>query len=124
VTPVESVSVAINMRLYRAVFTVKGKNLLASAAATHLTDRILGQPYVPLAMDVDGPLAASKGVDPFYIAPPILDSDDPYQSGRYWSVGQRHGGKAIVGFIGGHVLGSSRPADERWDWAHQGEVGR
>jgi len=123
VGPGEDVSLAVNMRLYRAVFHIKGKKLLASPLATHVSSRILEHPYVPLVMDVDGDKAVQKGVDPFYIAPP-LNNDDPYAGGRYWSPSRRHGGKTVVGFVGGHVLRSSKPAQEHWDWSYQGELGR
>lgn len=124
VGPVEDVSIAVNMRLYRAVFNIRGKKLLASPLATHVSSRILSHPYTPLIMDVDGKAAARKGVDPFYMAPPLKGGDDPYASGRYWSPSDRHGGTTVVGFIGGHVLRSAKPEEEHWDWSYQGEFGR
>lgn len=124
VGPVEDISLAINMRLYRAVFEVKGKRLLASPSATHVSSRILDHPYVPLIMDVDGRDASNQGVDPFYMAPPLNNVDDPYMKGRYWSPSRRHGGKTVVGFVGGHVLSSPHPEKERWNWRYQGELGR
>jgi prepilin-type processing-associated H-X9-DG protein len=124
VGPAEDVSVAVNMRLFRAVVDFRGKQILAPAAATHVSARVLDHPYVPLVMDVDGREAAKKGIDPFYIAPPIPETDDPYASGRYWLPSKRHRGKTIVAFVGGHVLSSSEPEEERWDWGYQAEVGR
>jgi prepilin-type N-terminal cleavage/methylation domain-containing protein/prepilin-type processing-associated H-X9-DG protein len=124
VGPLEDISLAVNMRLYRAVFEAQGKKLLASPTATHLSSRIVDRPYVPLLLDVNGQQAVTRGVDPFYIAPPLAGVDDPYASGRYWSPAQRHSGKTIVGFVGGHVLTSERPHQERWDWRFQGELGR
>lgn len=124
VGPVEDVSLALNMRLYRAVVDFQGKQILAPARATHVSSRILNHPYVPLVMDVDGKEAAKQGIDPFYLAPPLPDIEDPYASGRYWLPANRHGGKTIVGFVGGHVLTSSQPEEEHWDWEYQAEVGR
>jgi prepilin-type processing-associated H-X9-DG protein len=121
--PVEDVSVAMNMRLYRAVLTVKGKKLLAPAVSTRLGPRVLDRTHVPLVMDADGRAAVRKGIEPFYMAPPVK-SGDPYANGRHWFPGLRHGGKATVGFVGGHVLTSSQPERERWDWAYQGDVGK
>ena len=122
--PAEDVTMALNMRLYRAVFEIKGKKLLASPSLTVISPRTLSRPYAPLVMDVDGRRAAAQGVEPFYIAPPLPGVDDPYAEGRYWSLSERHGGKTVVGFIGGHVLTSENPEQEHWDWSHQGEVGQ
>ena len=119
--PLEDVSVAVNMRLYRAVFDVNGKRLLAPPASTNVTTRILDHPFVPLFIDVDGRAASSRGVEPFYIAPPLPARQDPYTTERYWSPSKRHGGKSMVGFVGGHVLSSESPELERWDWAYQAD---
>lgn len=78
VGPVEGVSLALNMRLFRAVVDFQGKRILAPAAATHVFSRIRNHPYVPLVMDVDGKDAAKHGIDPFYIAPPLPDTAGPY----------------------------------------------
>jgi prepilin-type N-terminal cleavage/methylation domain-containing protein/prepilin-type processing-associated H-X9-DG protein len=122
--PIEDVSLAVNMRLYRAVVDFRGKQVLAPAVSTHVSARILNHPYVPLVMDVDGGRAALQGIDPFYIAPPLPETDDPYSDGRYWLPSARHRGRTIVAFVGGHVLSSPQPEEERWDWAYQAEVGR
>ena len=124
VGPAEDVSLALNMRLYRAVVDFQGKHILAPARATYVSSRIRNHPYVPLVMDVDGRDVVKQGVDPFYLAPPLPDIEDPYAGGRYWSPAKRHGGKTIVGFVGGHVLTSTQPEEERWDWKYQAEIGR
>ena len=84
----------------------------------------MNHPYVPLAIDVDGQEAERLGIDPFYIAPASPGVDDPYGNNRYWLPSKRHGGKAIVAFVGGHVLTSANPEEERWDWEYQAEAGR
>lgn len=122
--PAENVSLAVNMRLYRAVIKFKGRKVLAPAAATHVRARILHHPYVPLIMDVDGETAARRGLEPFYIAPPVASRDDPYAKGRYWVPSMRHDGKTNVAFVGGHVLSSADPAAERWDWSYQAGLGQ
>jgi prepilin-type N-terminal cleavage/methylation domain-containing protein/prepilin-type processing-associated H-X9-DG protein len=124
VGPVEDVSVAVNMRLYRAVVDFRGKTLLAPSASTRVSTRILNHPYVPLAFDVDGRAAGRRGIDPFYIAPGLPGVDDPYIDDRYWVPSKRHGGKTVVAFVGGHVLTSPHPEQERWDWTYQAEVGQ
>ncbi len=124
ISPVEDVSIAVNMRLHRAVFDVRGKKLLVSPTGTNVSQRVLSHPYVPLVLDVDGRQAVANGVDPFYIAPPVATVDDPYATGRYWSPSDRHRGKTVVGFVGGHVLASEQPHNEKWDWLYQGEIGR
>ncbi len=122
--PAQDVSIAMNMRLYRAVIEFQGRRVLAPAASTQLRPRILHHSYVPLALDVDGKEAARRGLEPFYTAPPIASSTDPYSDGRYWMPSGRHRGKTNAAFVGGHVLSSARPGQERWDWKYQAEVGR
>ena len=124
VGPPENVSLAVNMRLYRAVVDFRGKQVLAPAASTRVSSRIFNHPYVPLVMDVDGKEAARVGIDPFYIAPALPGVDDPYRRNRHWMPSTRHGGKTIVAFVGGHVLTSAKPEEERWDWEYQAEAGR
>lgn len=124
VGPTENVSLAMNMRLYRGVVEFKGRSVLAPRAATYVPSRILHHPYVPLIMDVDGSKAIERGLEPFYIAPPLGERSDPYANGRYWMPSKRHHGKTNVAFIGGHVLSSTDPEREHWDWAYQAEVGR
>ncbi|MBU0717712.1 MAG: type II secretion system GspH family protein [Planctomycetes bacterium] len=119
VSLLDDVSVAVNMRLYRAVVDFRGKQILAPSASTHVSTRILNHPYVPLAMDVDGQEAARRGIEPFYMAPGLPGVDDPYSNGRYWMPSKRHGGKTVVAFVGGHVLTSTQPEEERWDWEYQ-----
>ncbi len=123
--PIEGVSVALNMRLYRAVTEFKGKPVLAPAAATFVRTDVLQHPYVPLVLDVDGAEAVRRTLEPFYTAPGIAaGADDPYADSRYWLGANRHRRKINVGFVGGQVLSSTDPAKERWDWEYQGEVGR
>lgn len=121
--PAENVSIAFNMRLYRAPVTFRGRNVLAPAAATSVHRGIVNRPYVPVLLDIDGDEAARRSLDPFYTAPPV-DADDAYAVGRYWMPSSRHGNQTNVAFMGGHVLRSAAPADEHWDWSYQGEAGQ
>lgn len=121
ISPLEDVSVALNMRLLRPVVSFRGKNILAPTAASWVSPHILRHPYVPLAIDVDGAELVERGVDPFYVAPKANGTDDPYSSGRYWDQSTRHGRLVNVGFVGGHVLSSEHPDEERWDWSYQAE---
>lgn len=123
-SPIGDVSVALNMRLQRPVVNFRGKNILAPTAASLVSPRVLDHPHVPLAIDVDGAKLIERGVDPFYVAPPLNGTDDPYASGRYWIQSARHGRSVNVGFIGGHVLSSQHPDKERWDWSYQADVRR
>ncbi len=124
ITPPQDVTLAVNMRLYRAVIGIQGTNKLAPERLTQVRSNIINHPYVPLMIDVDGELAARRGLDPFYIAPPRPGVDDPYSDGRYWMPSDRHGGKTNVAFVGGHVLASDDPASEGWNWDYQAQVGR
>ncbi len=123
-TPAADVTLAVNMRLHRAVVEFGGMSLLSPVSATNVRTGILNHPYVPLVIDVDGAQAVERGLDPFYIAPPRTGSDDPYADGRYWSPSTRHGGGVNVAFVGGHVLSSKDPASEGWNWGYEANVGR
>lgn len=122
--PPENVSIAFNMRLYRASMEFKGKKLLSGVASTTVHRGILNHPYVPVIMDVDGKEAVQRSLDPFYTAPPLNGVDDAYADGKYWMPSDRHAGQTNVAFVGGHVLRSAKPADEHWDWSYQAEAGR
>lgn len=122
--PPEAVSVAMNMRLYRGKLKIGGSMVLAPTSLTRLRPNILDHPFVPLAMDVDAAAATAARHDPFYIAPPTTKRNDPYASGRYWFPSDRHHGKTVVAFVGGHVLSSRSPANEAWDWDYSARVGR
>lgn len=123
-TPTRNVAVALNMRLYRAAMSVGRRTLLSPVALTTVSRKIVSHPYVPLAIDVDGHQAVTRGVEPFYTAPQRPDEEGPYSDGRYWMPSSRHAGKTNVAFVGGHVLSSTDPAAERWDWGYQANVGR
>lgn len=115
--PSENVSYGFNARLHRAEITdSRGR---PRAVSVSLRPGILTQSNVPLLMDVDGHRANELGVNPLYIAP-SLDSLGPYANGRVWFPSSRHGGKANIAFIDGHVESSSQPESETgYDWAYQ-----
>lgn len=123
-TPSEDVSYAFNLRLYRGQVEVAGQWLLAPVSVTTVRASILDHPYVPLVMDVDGRAAASRGLEPFYAAPPVGERADPFSDGRYWMPSGRHGREVNVAFVGGHVLTSRHPEREVWNWDYSATVGR
>ncbi len=132
ILPAENVSIAVNMRLYRPVMDFRGTSMLAPVALSSVRSSILNHPYVPLLMDVDGREAVSRGLDPFYTAPPGTNTDNPYGGhagdtyggqGRFWMPSDRHQGKTNVAFVGGHVQSSDDPAGEGWNWDYQAQVG-
>lgn len=122
--PVEDVSLAMNMRLRRGAVRIGANFVLAPVAACSVRADIIDHPSVPLVFDVDGESAKRSGIEPFYIAPAIQGKTDPYRSDRFWAPSKRHQGLTQVGFSGGHVLSSSQPESEPWDWGYQAEVGR
>ena len=125
VGPLENVSLAMNARLHQAVTkNPTGRVVLADAGETILEPAVLNHPYAPLVFDVDGQEARSRGIVPFYSAPPGDDPHDPYSDGRKWIPSDRHGGATNVAFVGGHVLPSRRPSREVWDWEYQASVRR
>lgn len=117
VGPAPSVSFAFNARLHRAEITdSRGRPRVILVS---LRPDILSRTDVPLLLDVDGERAGARGINPVYIAP-SLDSRGPYAQDRVWYPGLRHGGKANVAFVDGHVESSSDPSNEAgWDWAYQ-----
>lgn len=122
-SPIEDVSLAFNMRLYRGLIRLGGTTLLAPVSTTHVRSDILNHPYVPLVMDVNGTDAADAGSAPFYIAPGRPEVDDPYAEDRFWFPSDRHAGATNVAFIGGHVLTSRHPQREAWNWKYTANVG-
>jgi len=117
VGPSASVSFGFNARLNRAeVIDSSGRPRAVSVA---LRPSILSHSSVPLLMDIDGHRAQDLGVNPIYTAP-SLDSQGPYAEDRVWFPDLRHGGKANVAFIDGHVESSSDPENESaWRWDYQ-----
>jgi prepilin-type processing-associated H-X9-DG protein/prepilin-type N-terminal cleavage/methylation domain-containing protein len=117
VGPSASVSYGFNARLNRAeIIDDRGR---PRSVSVPLRPDILARPDVPLLLDVDGQRAHELGVIPIYTAP-SLDSQGPYASDRVWFPDLRHGGKANVAFVDGHVESSSDPAGESdWRWEYQ-----
>lgn len=121
--PLENVSIALNMRLYRGITMFNGRIVLVPTQLSYLRDNTLDHPYTPLAFDVNGPAAVAANHDPFYISPGLEGSSDPYSSNRFWFPSDRHRGSTLVAFIGGHVKRSATPADEPWSWSYSAYVG-
>ncbi|MFQ5489860.1 MAG: prepilin-type N-terminal cleavage/methylation domain-containing protein [Phycisphaerae bacterium] len=122
--PPDDISLAVNMRLYRAEIEFMGRRVLAPVASTSVRRDVLSHPYVPLMLDVDGEDALARRVQPFYTAPAVDETPGPYSDGGLWMPSKRHGGRTNVVFVGGHVLTSQDPASEPWDWAYQAHAGR
>lgn len=115
--PSASVSYGFNARLNR-IEQIDSRGRPRSVSV-RLRPDILAQSTVPLLMDIDGRRAQELGVNPLYIAP-SLDSQGPYANDRVWFPGLRHGGKANVAFVDGHVERSESPESEAsWDWSYE-----
>jgi prepilin-type N-terminal cleavage/methylation domain-containing protein/prepilin-type processing-associated H-X9-DG protein len=116
VQPAAAISVAFNMRLHRTSRLLSGQFF---AVPTALSEQVLMHGQVPLVLDVDGSVGASRPPPaPYYAAPPLAEPDF-YSTGTYWFPARRHRGRINVGFVGGHVLSSPHPlGDPDWDWAY------
>lgn len=120
--PVEDISLALNMRLRRSSTIFQGRRVLAPVASSYVPASIMDHPSIPLVMDVNAKEAQERNFEPFYIAPPLKGSNDPYADGKFWTPSRRHNGRTWVGFTGGHVLSSETPEREAWDWAYQADI--
>lgn len=115
IAPVEHVSFGFNARLHRPEVVDENGHVKAKKAA--LAAWMIDSPSVPLLWDIDGVDAAEKGVVPVFTAPSL--ESQIYANDAYWFPGTRHNGAMNVAFTGGHVLTTTRPLDEGWDWSFQ-----
>ncbi len=116
ITPPESVSYGFNLRLHAPVtISPQGQPM---TQRIWLTDRVLADPMVPLAWDVNGATAHARDLSPVFSAPAIAGEDvGPYADNSHWFPAMRHVGAASFAFVGGHVLTSKRPLEESgWTW--------
>lgn len=116
VGPAQNVSIGFNKRLERATVKLGNWHILQPV---WLRERILQHPQVPVAFDVDGSVASTRRVLPYYSAPPA-GSPGPYSTGQLWFPSRRHEGQVNAGFVGGHVLSSRKPeTSSGWNWRYQ-----
>jgi prepilin-type processing-associated H-X9-DG protein len=112
VGPPENLSFGFNGRLN--VAPLRGSNRWQP---TSLTSSIVEEPMVPLAWDVDGAVAKSRGIHPVFSAPAADAKTGPYAAGAYWFPAFRHNGGMNVLFVDQHVEFTTRPLEELWDWS-------
>lgn len=114
--PAQNVSYTFNSRLHRAEVVV---NRRPRAMPVQLTSEVLSQGSVPLAWDVDGGAAMSRGVSPVFSAP-SAGSQAVYAGNSLWFPAMRHAGRLNVVFIDAHVESSKAPLTDstswRWGW--------
>jgi prepilin-type N-terminal cleavage/methylation domain-containing protein/prepilin-type processing-associated H-X9-DG protein len=117
VTPARNISYTFNARLHRA------ERQLPSGAwglfPVTLNKDVLEHGNIPLVWDVDGDVAAGRGLTPVFSAPAKGSLGGAYASGRYWFPSMRHNGSVNVALSDGSVHGTTRPLDATWDWAWQ-----
>jgi prepilin-type N-terminal cleavage/methylation domain-containing protein/prepilin-type processing-associated H-X9-DG protein len=119
VGPTRNVSVGFNRRLDTGTRYIAGRPF---PERVYLGEKVMEFPDVPLVFDVDGVIAASRNVAPYYSAPPPSKEAIPdiYSTGKFWFPSFRHRGGMSVGFVGGHVQSSRQPTDEPWwRWDYQ-----
>jgi prepilin-type processing-associated H-X9-DG protein/prepilin-type N-terminal cleavage/methylation domain-containing protein len=115
VTPPSSISFGFNLRLHRQTV---GDGADARSEPVVLSASVLERGNVPLFWDVNGRVAAARGVNPVFTAPALSDVSGPLADGSSWFPGYRHNGAANFAFIDGHVESSSKPLTEPgWIWA-------
>ena len=78
---------------------------------------MVSEPGIPLAWDVDGPVAASRGVSPVFSAPALDATSGPFADGSLWFPALRHNGAVNVLFTDQSVAPSTDPLGETdWKW--------
>lgn len=113
VTPAANLSFGFNLRLHRQPVDVDGSPRLDPVL---LTSAVLESGATPLFWDIDGKVAASRGVNPVFTAP-SLDDREILGDNHYWFPARRHNGAVNVAFIDGHVAASRDPLSESgWAW--------
>ncbi|QKK09286.1 MAG: type II secretion system protein [Planctomycetota bacterium] len=114
VGPTENVSFTFNGRLDRA--PRRGTDGPRWTQVT-LTDGVVSEPGIPLAWDVDGPVAASRGMSPVFSAPALDATSGPFADGSLWFPALRHNGAVNVLFTDQSVAPSTDPLGETdWKW--------
>lgn len=113
VSPPANISFGFNLRMHRESKIVDGSPRLDPV---HLSSAVLESGSTPLFWDVDGKLAASRGLDPVFSAPSLEDRVTLGHD-RYWFPARRHNGAVNVAFIDGRVTASRDPLSEPgWAW--------
>lgn len=114
ITPTENVSYTFNGRLDRAPRGSSNRWMQVT-----LTPMSASEPMVPLAWDVDGRLAAKRGVSPVFSAPGLDATTGPFANDALWFPSFRHNGATNVLLTDQSVKSSTDPLGEsswRWDY--------
>ncbi len=116
VSPPKSVSYGFNERLHRseARFALGDPRTIGLSRAT-LERQGVSMERVPLLWDVDGAVAAQRGLVPLFSAP-AMGSTTLYSGNQHWFPAMRHNGTMSVSFIDGHVAMTRKPLSEPWAW--------
>jgi prepilin-type N-terminal cleavage/methylation domain-containing protein/prepilin-type processing-associated H-X9-DG protein len=121
VTPSANVSFGLNVRLHFS----EQRAAAGRPFGVVLTNRILdgygiaSPSSIPLLMDVDGAVAASRSISPLFCGP-SLDASTLLGLERFWFPAMRHNRGMNVAFIDGHVKATRAPlAEKGWAWGFE-----
>lgn len=117
VSPYQNISYGFNMRLQQSEQRwLAGDNRPIGLSSAVLSRGQSPASAIPLLWDVDGNVAAQRGVVPLF-STPTLGSTSLFANDQYWFPAMRHNGSMTVGFIDGHVATTRRPLQEsNWAW--------
>lgn len=119
VGPAENISYGFNIRTHwseRQAQAGRPPTVLLTARILDTAEAPVSE--IPLVWDVDGRVAASRGINPIFSGP-TLDSQLLFPNEDYWFPGMRHNGNCNTAFLDGHVRSSRDPLKERgWAWGY------
>lgn len=117
VSPYQNISYGFNFRLQQSESRyLRGDTRPIGLSSAVFSRAQVATSSIPLLWDVDGNVAAQRGVVPLFSAP-TLDSTALFANDRYWFPAMRHNGTMTVGFIDGHVATTRKPLQEpNWAW--------
>lgn len=119
VQPTTNISFGFNVRMHYSETRAQQGLPFGVALTTRILDGYgkVSPSSIPLMIDVDGRMAASRMLNPLLIGP-SLDATSLLTNDRFWFPAHRHNGGVNVAFVDGHVV-STRTPEQAGDWGFE-----